>query len=183
MQTAPGEGHEAAQPSSSESESSRRVEFLIAPKWERVAPCQWRAVQHRGISESSLDLSVRLEDHAYRWDVMDGTHTVASGVCKTPGHARACAMRVSTDWAATLRPAPTRTFVAGHSTSRRVEITSFDREVFPYLLGLLLMGNIAYETQAALAGGGGPQELTGPALLALSAFICLAVYRNWNNSL
>jgi len=179
MQTLSGEEQEVQQ----EVQASRRVEFLVAPKWERVAPCQWRAVQHRGINESSLDLSVRLEEHAYRWDVLDGTHTVASGVCKTPGHARACAMRVATDWAATLRPAPVRTFVAGQTTPKRVEITSFDREIFPYLIGMLLFGNLAYETQAALVAGGGPQELTGPVILALSAFICLAVYRNWNNSL
>ena len=74
MQTSTGEEQEVAQ----EVQASRRVEFLVAPKWERVAPCQWRAVQHRGISESSLDLSVRLEEHAYRWDVLDGKHTVAS---------------------------------------------------------------------------------------------------------
>ena len=179
MQTLTGEEQEGAP----EVSAAQRVEFLMAPKWDRVAPCQWRAVQHRGISESSLDLSVRLEDHAYRWEVLDGRHAVASGVCKTPGHARACAMRVATDWAATLRPAPARTVVAGQPATKRVEITSLDREVFPYLLGLFLVGNIAYETHGALVAGGGAQALTGPAILVLSTFICLAVYRNWNNSL
>jgi hypothetical protein len=164
-------------------QASRRVDFLLAPKWERVAPCQWRAVQHRGINESSLNLSVRLEEHAYRWDVMDGGRSVASGVCKTPGHARACAMRVSTDWAATLRPAPARTIVAGQTTTTRVEVTSLDREIFPYLIGLLLVWNLAYEVQASLVSGGGSQSVTGPIVMALSAFICLAVYRNWNKSL
>lgn len=179
MQTLSGEEQEVEQ----QAPGARRVEFLMAPKWERVAPCQWRAVQHRGISESSLDLSVRLEEQAYRWDVVDGDHTVASGVCRTPGHARACAMRVATDWAATMRPAPTRTLASSPATAKSLEITSFDREIVPYLLALTLAGALAFETQASLAAGGGPQELVAPAVLALTGFICLVVYRNWNNSL
>jgi hypothetical protein len=92
-------------------------------------------------------------------------------------------MRVATDWAATMRPAPTRTLASSPATVKSLEITSFDREIVPYLLALTLAGALAFETQASLAAGGGPQELVAPAVLALTGFICLVVYRNWNNSL
>ena len=179
MQTMPGT--ETEQDTTAESATLERADVLVPPKWDRVAPCQWRSVQHRGINESSLDLSVRLDEHAYRWEVKDGKHSVASGVCKTPGHARACAMRVATDWAATMRPAPARRFVARNATNT-VEITSFDREVFPYLIALLMMVNIAYEAVVSARAGSGMEAMSTPVVLGLCCFIAIAVHRNWNNS-
>ncbi len=123
----------------------RSAEFLD-PAWQRIAPCQWRAVHHTGVDAEPFVMCVRLGQAVYEWDVTRDDVLFANGTARTPMQGRAFARRAAQDLTVTVPPAPMRRKieVAEDEATVSADTLAFDRKIGPYLLLALLGMNVAF---------------------------------------
>ena len=143
-----------------------RAATYLEPEWERVAPCQWRAKHHLGIEEQPLTLRVKLEDRAYVWEVVQGEHKMAEGVCRTPAQARAAARRAASDVTSTVRPSLMRQRAPKGSGRTTNSSHSMNRDLLPFGAFALLIANVGLNYYGVAMGTSESGDLMFSMLLA-----------------
>lgn len=168
--------------SASQSAPNGRPATYLEPDWERVAPCQWRADHQLGVNEDPLTLKVKLDDKAYRWEVLQGLKGMARGVCRTPAQARAAARRAAGDVTSTVRPSMMRQRLPGLSKRTTNNARSLDRDLLPFGAFTLLLANVGLNYYGVAMGSAQKEDLFFSVLMATAGTALFLLWQKFDRS-